>query len=139
MRTRIVEVKHVLFGQPPGMVFTQNKDVIEEFTPDTAQETLTHRVRLGCIGGRVDERDPSSIDGVVKQRTVLAVIIADQKTWTVAKRCRLSDLLCQPGITGRAGHIDMHHAPGAMLDDEEEKDLPEEQVIGLHKIARPDL
>jgi hypothetical protein len=33
----------------------------------------------------------------------------------------------------------MNHSSGAMLDDEEEKDRPEEQVIGLHKIARPDL
>ena len=126
MGTRVIEVKHVRFGQTPSMAFAQNKDVIEEFTPHTSLETLTHRVRLGCVGWRVDERDPSPSDSMVEQRTVLAVIVADQKPWTVAKRCCLSDLLCQPGITRGSGHIDMHHAPGAMLDDEEEKDHPEE-------------
>ena len=121
------------------MTFAQNKDVIKKLTPHTAHETLTHRVRLGRIGWRMDERDPGSFHRMVEQRTVFTVIIADQKTWTLSKRRRLSDLLGQPGITGEAGHIDMNHAPGAMLDDEEEADRPEEQVIGLHKIARPDV
>lgn len=113
--------------------------MIEDFTPHTAQETLTYRVGLGCIEWRVDERDPRAIDSVVEQRTVLTVIITNQKTGTFPKRCCFSDLLGYPGITGGSGHIDMHHAPGAMLDDEEEKDRSEEQVIGLHKIAGPDL
>lgn len=121
------------------MTFAQNKDVIEEFTPHATHETLTHRIRSGCIGWRMDERDPGPIDRVVEPRTVLTVIVANQKTWTFSKRCRLSDLLGQPGITGRAGHIDMNYSSGAMLDDEEEKDHPEEQVIGLHKIAGPNL
>ena len=121
MRTRVVKVLHVFFGQTPGMTFAQNKDVIEKLTPHTAHETLTDRICLGGIGWRMDERDPGSFHRVVEQRTVLTVIIADQKTWTFSKRCRLSDLLGQPGITGRAGHIDMNHSSGAMLDDEEEK------------------
>ena len=126
MGTRVIEVKHVRFGQTPSMAFAQNKDVIEEFTPHTSHETLTHRVRLGCVGWCVDERDPGAIHRMVEQRTILAVIIADQKTWTFSKRRRLSDLLGQPSIAGGTGHIDMHHPSGAMLDDEEEKDHPEE-------------
>src|SRR5512147_801509 len=122
MRTRVVEVKHVLFGQTPGMAFAQNKDVIKEFTPHTAHETLANCVRLGCIGWCVDEGDPGSLHRMVKQSAVFAIVIANQKTWTFSKWGCLSDLLGYPGITGGAGHIDMHYSSGAMLDDEEEKD-----------------
>lgn len=120
------------------MVCAQNKDVIEKLMPHTAHETFTHRIRLGCIEWRVKKRDPAP-HRMVEQRTVLAIIIADQKPWTVTKRRCLSNLLGYPGITGGASHINMNHAPGARLDDEEEEDRSEEQVIGLHKIAGPDL
>jgi hypothetical protein len=33
----------------------------------------------------------------------------------------------------------MNHSPGAMLDDEEEKDRPEEHIVGLRKVAGPDV
>lgn len=78
MRACVVEVKHVLFGQTPGMVCAQNKDVIEKLMPHTAHETFTHRIRLGCIEWRVKKRDPAP-HRMVEQRTVLAIIIADQK------------------------------------------------------------
>lgn len=138
MGTRVVKVLHILFCQTPRMAFAQNQEVIEEFTPHTAHEALTDRIGFRRIGWCVDECDPRSLHGMVEQRTVLVVIIADQKPWTVAKGRCLSNLLGYPGIIGGASHIDMNHAPGAMLDDEKEKDRSEEQVIGLHKIAGPD-
>jgi hypothetical protein len=61
MRAHVVEVKHVLFGQTPGIAFAQNKEVIEEFTPHTVHEMLANGVRFGCIGWRVDERAPGFI------------------------------------------------------------------------------
>jgi len=76
--------------------------------PHTAHETPANCVRLGRIGWRVEERDPDSLYCMVEQRTVLAVIIADQKPWTVAKRDCLSNLLGHPGIAGGTSPIDMH-------------------------------
>lgn len=76
------------------MAFAQNKDMIEEFTPDTAHETLANGVRLGRIGWCVDERDPGAIHRMFKQSAVFAIIIANQEPRTFSKRRRLSDRIC---------------------------------------------
>ena len=107
MRSGVVEITHVLLGQTSSMTFAQNEDVIEEFTPDTAHEALTYRIGFGRIGRRVNERDPGSIHGMIEQRTVLVIVIANQETWTFSKGRRLPDLLGHPGITGGSGDIDM--------------------------------
>ncbi len=107
MRSGIVKIEHVLLGQTSNMTFAQNEDVIEEFTPDTAHEALADRIGFGRIGRRVDECDPGSIHRRVEQRTVLAIVIANQETWTFSKGRRLPDLLGHPGITRGSGDIDM--------------------------------
>ena len=70
------------------MAFAQNQDVVQEFTPDTAQEAFTDRIRFGRIGWRVQQSDPGSFHCMVEQRTILAIVVANQETRPFARKNR---------------------------------------------------
>ncbi len=133
MRTSLIEELTVLVDDAPDMFFTQNQDVVQTFTADAADEPFANGVCFGGIGWRVNDFDASPFDRVFKMRSILVVIIAQQKARAFAKGRGFSHLLRDPLIGGGAGHPDMHHPSRAVFDDEKQKNRPEEQVIGLHK------
>lgn len=92
------------------MTLTQNQDVIQQFTPDAANETLADRIGLGCFDGRVDHIDPSPFGDMFELVTELTVVIADEKARSFAKWCRFAQLLGDPGITRRTRDTKAHHA-----------------------------
>ena len=60
-----------------------------------------------------------------------AIIIPDQIFWGLPIRRGLPQLLRDPGIGGRAGHIDMNHPPRLQFDEEKGKKRTEEKIRDL--------
>ena len=58
MRTCTIEVLDILLDLTAQMILTQNQDMIQQFTPDTANEAFADRIGFGCLDWRVDHIDP---------------------------------------------------------------------------------
>jgi hypothetical protein len=87
----------------------------------------------------MDDFDASTHHRMLKTRAILIIVIADQEAGAFTKRRSFSYLMRHPHISRGARHAHMHEPPGAMFDDKEQKHRVEEEVVGLHEIACPDL
>ena len=60
MGARMIEVPDILLDLAPQMTLTQDQDVIQQFTPDAANEALADGVGFGGFDRRVDHIDTRS-------------------------------------------------------------------------------
>src|SRR5258708_6831745 len=105
--------------------------MIQAFSPYTSQETFTNGIGLRRSVWRAKDLDASCCCHTCKTRSELAVIISNQISWTFSTRGCLPQLLCHPGISGRARHIHMDHLSRLQFDDEKSKKWAEEKVCDL--------
>lgn len=54
----MAKIRHILADDPTQVPVAQNDHVIEAFTPDAANETLTSRVGFRCLPRRPQHLDP---------------------------------------------------------------------------------
>ncbi len=86
MGTCTAEVPDIGFDLPMQMTITQEQDMIQQFTPDAADETLAYGVGFRCFDWRMDHIDAAACGHVLELRTKLTIIIADEETRSFAKR-----------------------------------------------------
>ena len=81
----VVEVAGVFLERAANMVLTQDQDVIEALSTQAAQEALADGIRLGCSVGCAQYLD--ACGDPCEGRAVLGVVVADEVSWSLAKRC----------------------------------------------------
>src|SRR5208283_5506687 len=75
----------------------------------------------------------------VERGAELVVTVAQEETRSIAVHGRIPQLLCRPLLPGIPGSGNVDHSSRRKVDDEECVHLAEEDVVGLHKVARPDV
>src|SRR6266540_5603706 len=80
----------------PEMPLVQHDDMVEHFTPDTADESLDVWVLLWTAGGDQHLLDPHVVDPSPKVRAIDAIAIPEQIPWCIVPRERLDHLLRCP-------------------------------------------
>jgi hypothetical protein len=116
----IIEVRLVLFHHPVQVSLAQDEVEIQALTAHTAQKAFADGVRSRC-----SIRGPQYLDPLSDPRkgwTVLAVVVADEVSWSFRKGCCFSQLLGDPGIGWVSGHAEMDEASRAELDDDEQEE-----------------
>ena len=76
---------------------------------------------------------------MVERGAELVVTVAQEETRSIAVHGRIPQLLCRPLLRGIPGGGNVDHSSRRKVDDEECVHLAEEDVVGLHKVARPDV
>ena len=89
------------------------------------------------MNGRSNSADASALRGMVEVSAELAVVVADDELGPDAEWCGFSELLRRPLRGWVPRYPDMHDVFGVDVDDEERKDRPEPDVVGLQKVAGP--
>lgn len=96
MGTDVIEVVDILAHESSQVTLTENDDVIQTLTPDTADETLAYGIRFrrtyGCF------EDINSVGHTREVWTKLIVIVTDQKPRSFLKWCGIAPLLSDPSI-----------------------------------------
>jgi hypothetical protein len=67
----------------------------------------------------------------------LVVIIANDELGPITERRDVAELLGRPFRSGRTSDANVHDVLRIDIDDEERKDGPKSDIIGLHEIAGP--
>jgi hypothetical protein len=76
---------------------------------------------------------------MLERRTELVVSVAHEESRGVAVHGSVSQLLSRPFLRGIPGRGDVAYPSRFNVDDEERVDLAEEDVVGLDKVARPNV
>src|ERR1022692_1650235 len=121
------------------MSLVEEEDVVEKFAAQGADEALGDRVHVGRTDGALDDADASAAGGTVEGSSELVVAVADQKSGRRGLHGGVANLLCRPRLVGAAGSGDVHHLAGALVDEEEQEQRPEQEVVGLDEVAAPDV
>src|SRR5690554_5809877 len=99
MRTCVIEVPDILLDFPAQMTLTQDQDVIQQFTPDAANEALADRIGFGGFDWCMDHINASALRDAFELVAILAIVVADQKARSCAKWRSFAKLLGHPSIT----------------------------------------
>jgi hypothetical protein len=94
--------------------------------------------RSRASGVRVEcflERESRAICGTIEVGAKLAVVVGDDALGRGAEGCGFPELLRRPLRRWVPSCPDMHDLLAVDVDDEERKDRPEPDVVGLQKIA----
>src|SRR5262245_8021037 len=113
--------------------------MVDAFASNAAQEAFADPVGARRPDGRPDHLAPARRGAAGETGSVLRVVIVDEEARAGALGRRLAELLGDPGGGRRAGDADVHHPPGARLDDQEGEHGPEEEIGHLQEVARPEL
>jgi hypothetical protein len=76
---------------------------------------------------------------LLEQTPTLVVVITDQVSRTFAKWRCFSHLLGCPFVCRISGDAKVDHAAGAQLDNDEHEHCAKEDIVGLKKVAGPNL
>jgi len=118
--------------------WTKEKQGVQTFTPDRAEEPFTD-----CVGVRGSNRGSEDFDVCSSSHphelgAKLAVSVVDQVLGTLAEGCHLAELLGCPGVGWRIRHTDMNHLARAQFDDEKGEVLPKHEINHGQEISSPD-
>ena len=98
---KYVEVRAVLRENALQVVLAEEKDVIQAFPAQRADETLDEGGCLGCADRRPHDSDARAAGDVVEGGGELAIVVAEQELRAVAEGSEVSNLLDGPGGGGR--------------------------------------
>jgi len=139
VRTRLVEVGHVLPEHAGEVALAEDQDVIQALAPYAPQEALAHRIRPWRTIGRSHDRDATRRRHPREGRPESAVVVVDEIPRALVERGRLAELLRDPGVRRVPRHAHMDDAPGRQGDDEEGEQGSEGQIRDWQEVARPDV
>jgi hypothetical protein len=139
MWPRLIVVHDRGFEETVELFLMQDQEMIKAFSPDTSQKAFTDCVGSWRLVRRSKHFDTTCFCHSCKMLPECAITITDQIFWGLPIRRSLPQLLRDPGIGGRASHIDMNHPPRLHLDDEKGKKRTEEKIPDLQKITGPDV
>jgi hypothetical protein len=135
----LIEVVLVLPYDPAEVALIEDKEKVEAFAPYAAQESLAYGIGLGSLKGSGQDFDTGPLSDPVKGMAELVVVVANQESWSLAKRSCLPQLLGDPGVVGTSGYAEMEQSPRLQFNDDKDKNGAEKQVIGLQEVNSPDV
>ena len=105
-----VVIGHVFPQRPPQVRLPEDEEMVQALPPCTAAEPLAGGVLPGRTVGRPQLRDAGGGGDAGEGRPVLAIVVADEEPGPLTERCRLAQLLGNPGVGRVARDADMRHA-----------------------------
>jgi len=130
--------KAILLEHLTEVPFADSNNVVETVAPDAAEKSLANRIHERSLDCRPKNAHAGALCGTVEVGAELAVVVADDELGRGAEGCGFPELLRRPLSGWVSRYPDMHDVLGVDVDDEECKDRPEPDVIGLQEIAGPD-
>jgi hypothetical protein len=137
MRSGLAEVHHVGFEKAVKVLLMEDQEMIQAFSSHAPQKAFAHGICLRRPIGRAKDFDVTCRGHVCKTLPEFAVIIPDQIFWRISIGSCFSQLLRNPGIGRRSGHIHVNHLPRLQLDKEEGEKWTKEEIGHLQKITEP--
>ena len=107
MRSSVIEVHHISFEETVELLFMKDEEVIQAFSPHASQKAFTDAIRSWSLVRCSKHFDTACCCHSCKTLPEFAIIIPDQILWGFPIWRGLPQLLRDPGIGGRACHIDM--------------------------------
>jgi len=138
MRTRMVDVVHVLREQSMEVSLTEDQQVVQAFTPHASHKPFTHSVRSGACTGVCRTVIPvasaiwSNMGPNLSSLSVSGSEGPRPTAWHSAAAV-------PPTRRRVTGNVEPDDLSGSQRHDEEGKDGAEEDIVSLQEIARPDL
>src|SRR5258707_1470038 len=135
----LIEVDHIGLEKPIELFLVEDQEVLKTFSSHAPQKAFTNGI---CSRSSIRSSkyfDATCCRHASKTRPEFPVIIPNQISWPFSIRSRFPQLLRDPGIGRRSGHIHMHNLPRLQLDDEEGKERTEEEIRDLQEITGPHL
>ncbi len=116
--------------------------MVDAFSIDCPQEPLTKGVCFRTSVGSSQYLYVATYCYLGEECCVLAGVVSDQEPRLLTERCCFSQdcaslHLGDPCICWRLGYPEMHNAPRAEFDDEEDEHRTKEQVVDGWEIAGP--
>ena len=127
----MVEVGLILLHDLAQMALIEDEEKVQAFAPQAAQKSLADGIGLRRLIGCGQNLNPAPIRHPVEGIAELVVVVANQESWSLAKRGCCPQLLSDPGIVGTSGDAEMQQSSRTEFNDDKDKDGAEEQVIGL--------
>jgi hypothetical protein len=117
----------------------EQENVVEALATQRAQKALADGVHVRRAHRGADYPDPGGARERVEGGPELVVAVPNQESWRRTRGRRVTKLLRRPGLRREARRRREHDLVGGELDEHEREDRAEEHVIGLQKVAGPDL
>src|SRR2546423_14782810 len=111
MRPSLIVVPDIGLEETVELLLPQDQEMIQAFSPDASQKAFTDGICSWRPVGRSKHVDTTCCCHSCKMLPEFAIIIPNQICWGLPIRRGLPQLLRNPGIGGRAGHIDMDDLP----------------------------
>ena len=139
MWPRLIEVDNIGLEKSVELLLVEDQKVLKTFSPHAPQKAFADGIRLRSSVGYPKHLDATCCCYSRKTRPKFPVIIPNQIAWLFSIRSRFSQLLCYPGIGGRASYIHMNDLARFQFDNKEDKKRTEEEIRDLEEIAGPHL
>jgi hypothetical protein len=108
----LIVVHNICLEETVELFLLQDQEMIQAFSPDASQKALADGICSRRPVRRSKHFDTTCCCHSCKMLPEFAISIPDQICcWGLPVRCGLPQLLRNPGIGGRAGHIDMDDLP----------------------------
>ena len=132
----IVEL-HERGDEAPQVVLVEDKDVIEEFASQRADEPFGKGVHVGCVDrGAYDLRVDAGEDTGEPGAELRIVVANEHLRSSPIERC-VACLLRAPGVRRRVRHGGVNNRTIPHVEKEEYEDLAKPRVVGLYEVGRP--
>jgi hypothetical protein len=133
----LIEGDHIGLEKPVELLLVEDQKVLKTFSPHAQEKAFADGIR-----SRSSVRCPKHLDATCcgysrKTRPKFPVSSPNQIAWLLSIRSRFSQLLCDPGIGGRARSIHVHDLARFQFDNKEDKKRTEEEIRDLEEIAGP--
>jgi len=139
MRPGSVEVVPIRVEHALELLLMQDEQMIEAFTPYTAEESLTDGIRARGVIRGFKNLNVTRLRNPSEANAKLVVVITDEVLRPHTKGGGFPKLLCSPGVSGISCHTDVDYFARVQFDDEEGEQRVEEEIRDREEVAGPDL
>jgi hypothetical protein len=131
MRSRLVEIGHVLAGQNIEVPIIEQQDVIKHLASEAPYKSLGYSVHVGSSNRDLDNLCPDPFGNAIEDRSKF-VIAVSQKHLRRFLHSSVPKLLGRPLLRRMLGDANMDDSSRMHVDNEKRIHLAEEDVIRLH-------
>jgi hypothetical protein len=139
MRSSLIEVDDIGLEEAVELLLMKDQEMIQAFSSHASQKSSQTAFARARSIRHSKHLDPTGSGHSRKNPPKFLVIIPDEICWGLSIRSRFSQLLCNPRVGWRSGHIYMDDLPRFQFDDEEGEKRTEEEIRDMEKIAGPHL
>ena len=121
------------------MIRANEKHVVQRLAPQAADKSLAKWIHVQGTHSGFDHFRPHTLCHAVEHSSKFFIPVADQKPRLYSVHRCVAKLLRSPLLRGAARGRSVHYLARPLVHDEEKKHGPKQQVVGLHKVAAPDV